>query len=452
MSDDPPLLSIILFLATAALSTRIISSSSSEKERKKRIDRRRDNSIKNSASSSRDEDEQDEANYAFKRTRNRLSFDNTNRSYDYNKRSKTRRKREFKFHRHFEQQPHDTTVESMRSYSQLDDLIDDNNRSNHGQGQSHLEQRNRGELIPGALLHRIGNTFSSTFEDEDEDEEDGDFDDIPPGDSTDADADANVNADTSRFAEWRSTYNSKIMPNRVIMVRHGQSEGNIDENLYVNQPDNEIRLTKLGWDQAKMAGRTLRNQILHQGNDNDDADGDGDGEDDDDDNDDGDNAGAAQSSGKSVHFIVSPYVRTMETFHGLASAWCDPDLEFAHVEDLEVRKMLWYDRLFEMGVTWHEDPRIREQDFGNYQDPMEIKKAKRERHKFGVFYYRFPNGESASDVYDRVSTFLDSLWRSFDANRSHNYVLVTHGISIRVLLGECPQISLLCTLPVYDTA
>jgi broad specificity phosphatase PhoE len=89
-----------------------------------------------------------------------------------------------------------------------------------------------------------------------------------------------------------------------------------------------------------------------------------------------------------------------------------------------------------LGVTWHEDPRIREQDWGNYQKPEDIEVAKKERYKFGIFYYRFPNGESASDVYDRVSTFLDSLWRSFDTKRCQNYVLVTHGISIRVILSR----------------
>lgn len=70
------------------------------------------------------------------------------------------------------------------------------------------------------------------------------------------------------------------------------------------------------------------------------------------------------------------------------------------------------------------------------KDPNTIRKAKSERHKFGAFYYRFPNGEAASDVYERVSTFLDSLWRSFDVKRSDNYVIVTHGISIRVLLAR----------------
>lgn len=148
--------------------------------------------------------------------------------------------------------------------------------------------------------------------------------------------------------------------------------------------------------------------------------------------------------GETVHFIVSPYARTVETFHGIVSAWCDPE-DFGHVENRSKRLKLWYTKLMEMGLTWHEDPRIREQDcefvllllllsflyvdhftffngislyrclipascfvfvraVGNYQDPQVIKKAKLERHKFGSFYYRFPHGESASDVV-RSATF-----------------------------------------------
>lgn len=137
--------------------------------------------------------------------------------------------------------------------------------------------------------------------------------------------------------------------------------------------------------------------------------------------------------GESVHFIVSPYARTVETFHGIVSAWSDPE-DFAHVPNRSKRLKLWYSKLMEMGLTWHEDPRIREQDFGNYQDPQAIQKAKAERHKFGSFYYRFAHGESASDVFDRVSTFLDSLWRAFESGRAQNYVIVSHGISVRVLL------------------
>jgi len=132
----------------------------------------------------------------------------------------------------------------------------------------------------------------------------------------------------------RRRYNARIMPNKVVMVRHGQSMGNIDEKLYSTTPDNAMPLTRLGWEQARKAGQVLKDQVLPKG--------------------------------ETVHFIVSPYVRTVETFHGVVSAWCDPS-EFKYITDRDKRLKAWYGRLLELGLTWHEDPRIREQDFGNYQ-------------------------------------------------------------------------------------
>ena len=188
----------------------------------------------------------------------------------------------------------------------------------------------------------------------------------------------------------RSAYNARIMPHRVLLLRHGQSMGNIDECLYSTTPDNAMPLTPLGWQQAQKAGQLLQSLVV----------------------------------GPRVHFIVSPYVRTVETLHGVWSAWCPPGPG-------------WHETLQEQyGFSWHQDPRIREQDFGNFQEPSKIKQAKKDRQQFGAFYYRFPHGESASDVYDRISTFLDSLWRSFDYNSCETYVIVTHGIAIRVLLAR----------------
>ncbi|KAL7575971.1 hypothetical protein ACA910_000760 [Epithemia clementina (nom. ined.)] len=204
-------------------------------------------------------------------------------------------------------------------------------------------------------------------------------------------------------SEHRANYNARIMPHKLILIRHGQSMGNIDETLYSTTPDNAIPLTDLGWQQAQAAGKRLR-QIIGESDD--------------------------------VHFIVSPYVRAVETFHGVASAWSDPDKECSHLTDPLERRKAWYGKLVEKGLSWAEDPRIREQDFGNLQNPALILKAKKERNQFGAFYYRFPDGESAADVFDRTSTFLDSLWRTFDVHPSRNFVLVTHGISIRVLLAR----------------
>ena len=129
----------------------------------------------------------------------------------------------------------------------------------------------------------------------------------------------------------RTEYNAQIMPEKVVLIRHGQSMGNVDETFYATTPDNAMPMTDLGWEQARHAGTVLKDQII--------------------------------AAGESVHFIVSPYVRTVETFHGLASAWCDPDgEEFASIEDRDCRVHAWYERLRALGLTWNEDPRIREQD------------------------------------------------------------------------------------------
>lgn len=109
---------------------------------------------------------------------------------------------------------------------------------------------------------------------------------------------------------------------------------------------------------------------------------------------------------------MSPYVRTIETFGGILKAW-----------DFQGKS-----------VPWTEEPRIREQDFGNFQEPIKIRECKAQRRRFGSFFYRFPSGESPADVYDRVSSFLESLYRMFEKSSEENYVLVTHGVAIRVIL------------------
>lgn len=120
-------------------------------------------------------------------------------------------------------------------------------------------------------------------------------------------------------------FNAGCLPSKLVLVRHGQSEGNVDELLYSTRPDNAMRLTELGWEMARMAGRALREELPR---------------------------------GETVHFIVSPYARTVETFHGIVSAWCDPEgEEFKSVASRSRRLKLWYTRLMEMGLTWHEDPR-----------------------------------------------------------------------------------------------
>ncbi|OQR96082.1 phosphoglycerate/bisphosphoglycerate mutase [Achlya hypogyna] len=172
--------------------------------------------------------------------------------------------------------------------------------------------------------------------------------------------------------------NRKKLPHRIFLVRHGQSEGNVNPVLYRDVPDNAMALTDLGKRQSRAAGEAIKAII-------------------------GD---------ESIRCIVSPCIRTIETFEEIMAAW---GADAAR-------------------IPWTEEPRIREQDFGNFQNPEQIRECKIQRRKFGGFFYRFPSGESPADVYDRISSFLESLHRMFMRKREQNYILVAHGVTIRILL------------------
>jgi len=168
-------------------------------------------------------------------------------------------------------------------------------------------------------------------------------------------------------------------PKRIFLIRHGESEGNVNPNIYSVKPDNKIELTKLGLEQADEAGKKLKEII-------------------------GD---------ESVIFMISPYKRSVQTFEKIAA-------HFGGKEHVVVK----------------EDPRLREQDFGNFQDPNDMRNRQEERRRFGSFYYRFPQGEAGSDVYCRVSSMCGTLFRSMETTRQNfdNYVLVSHGLTCRLFL------------------
>ena len=80
------------------------------------------------------------------------------------------------------------------------------------------------------------------------------------------------------------------------------------------------------------------------------------------------------------------------------------------------------------------EPRICEQQFGNYQDVDAMACAKRERRRFGQFFYRFPSGEAGMDVYTRVTSFVATLFRDVEQmagsgieTSEMTICIVTHG-------------------------
>ncbi|KAL0452074.1 UNVERIFIED_CONTAM: Phosphoglycerate mutase-like protein AT74H [Sesamum latifolium] len=66
------------------------------------------------------------------------------------------------------------------------------------------------------------------------------------------------------------------------------------------------------------------------------------------------------------------------------------------------------------------------------------------RNRYGKFFYRVPDGESSADVHDRVSAFLEGLWRDMETNRygngpsdELNLIVVSHGLTSSLFLMKC---------------
>ncbi|RIJ70591.1 phosphoglycerate mutase family protein [Nakamurella silvestris] len=166
---------------------------------------------------------------------------------------------------------------------------------------------------------------------------------------------------------------------RIIIVRHGESIGNVDESAFTRIPDHAMELTPRGAEQSISAGHQLRALL---------------GED-------------------PVEVFVSPYLRTWQTYE-----------------------------LLDLGpnvVRVREEPRLREQDWGNLQDPVEQVTQRAERDVFGHFFYRLHSGESGADVYDRVSGFLAATLADGRAMRGYppevnrrTLLFVTHGLTMRL--------------------
>lgn len=161
---------------------------------------------------------------------------------------------------------------------------------------------------------------------------------------------------------------------RIILLRHAESLGNIDELAYTRTPDHAIPLTPRGEVQARKAGQTMRDLLSER-----------------------------------AAAYVSPYVRAVRT------------LALLDVGDLVERTV--------------PEPRLREQDWGNLQDPLEQEEQKHKRHEFGHFFYRLTHGESGADVDDRVASFLNELERRIakDPRHPQTVLVVSHGLTMRLL-------------------
>ena len=189
-----------------------------------------------------------------------------------------------------------------------------------------------------------------------------------------------------------------LLPRRLILVRHGESEANVDRKVYSHTPDWRISLTALGKEQAVECGRRLRDIVQNE----------------------------------RLYLYVSPYRRAHQTLSGIKS-----QLSASQI------------------IGEREDERLREQEMGNYQPIDSMEATWKLREEQGRFFFRFPGGESGADVCDRVSLFLHSVFRERrelmqleglsggdDLEDQHNVVIVCHGLFLRLFIARWYKIPL----------
>jgi len=169
------------------------------------------------------------------------------------------------------------------------------------------------------------------------------------------------------------------MPIDLVLVRHGQSEGNLvnyrarkgDTSLYTPEyklrHDSAKRLTPKGARQAEAAGKWLRENGLERFD----------------------------------RRYVSTYVRAMET---------------AGLLNLE-------------GADWMQEPMLREREWGDFdskspEDQQRLSMDSVRVHDTDPFYWIPPNGESIAQVAVRLRTILSTLHRECFDKR---VVIVCHG-------------------------
>jgi broad specificity phosphatase PhoE len=178
-----------------------------------------------------------------------------------------------------------------------------------------------------------------------------------------------------------------MKPLFIYLIRHGESEGNIDSVLYEHIPDWKINLTEKGKQQAIEVGKRLLADY--------------------------------QSSISKLSLETSMNLLFRPDFIIYSSPWYRARETTALIGNSIKAKI-------------REDPRLREQEWGNYAEDHLKRKIKLERKEFGTFFYRMPYGESGADVYDRITTFIDTMHRDFEKKLYPvATIIVSHGLTIK---------------------
>lgn len=187
------------------------------------------------------------------------------------------------------------------------------------------------------------------------------------------------------------------MVSRIWLVRHGESEANINPELYKSVADHAVPLSAEGHRQARAAGEFLRGVYQHIYQDMPDY--------------------------HRPRIWTSPYLRTRQTTQEIVAAM-GPDLVFDVREHINLVEQQF--GLFD-GIPDEDLPRLYPAEHAHYQ------KCEQQE---GRFWARMPLGESRFDVAIRVHQAFGTFHRDAARHGINDLIIVAHGVVIRAFLMQ----------------
>src|SRR5215472_2985389 len=150
---------------------------------------------------------------------------------------------------------------------------------------------------------------------------------------------------------------------RIFLVRHGESEANLDRVINARLPDHSVRSSPEGGRQAAEAGRLLTGSL---------------------------------EPARQTRLFVSPYTRTRQTSAEIEAALTAAGIRF---EAIELRELEF--GLFD-GIADADLPQLFPQEYDHYEKYQRFA---------GEFFAPMPLGESRCNVADRVKAAVGTILR-----------------------------------------
>lgn len=172
---------------------------------------------------------------------------------------------------------------------------------------------------------------------------------------------------------------------KIFVIRHGESEEDINPEIKGKIKDSEIVLTPKGVKQAQEAAGKIKDEL---------------------------------ADFEHITFYVSPYKRTQQTAEIIKDT----------LNDDRIRLVI--------------EPSIRSLNWGDVT-PENLKEREQERYKIGVLHYNFPGGDKSPEYVGNIYDFVYKIIKEkhISNDKKECAIIIGHGFSLRIIVKAFTEMS-----------